>query len=78
MRVAILDDIHHAYEATGGVRRLRERADVKIFTEPFGDPSALRGFDALIANERELALLRIRDSARFRPCREAKGRPMAR
>jgi phosphoglycerate dehydrogenase-like enzyme len=50
MRVAILDDIHHAYEATSGVRRLRDSADVRIFTGPFGDPSALRGFDAIIAN----------------------------
>jgi D-isomer specific 2-hydroxyacid dehydrogenase, catalytic domain len=50
MRVAILDDIHHAYEATSGVHRLRDRAAVQIFTTPFGDPSALRGFDALIAN----------------------------
>ena len=50
MRVAILDDIHGAWEETAGVRRLRERADVHIFTAPFGDPSALQGFDALIAN----------------------------
>ncbi len=50
MRIAILDDIHHAWENTDGVRRLRERAEVKIFTEPFGSPGALRGFDALIAN----------------------------
>ncbi len=50
MRVAILDDIHHAYERTAGVRRLRERAEVRIFTAPFGDPAALRGFDALVAN----------------------------
>ena len=50
MRVAILDDIHQAYEATSGVHRLRDRAEVKIFTGPFGDPSALRGFDAMIAN----------------------------
>jgi phosphoglycerate dehydrogenase-like enzyme len=50
MRVAILDDIHNAYEPTDGVRRLRERAEVRIFTEPFGDPAALRGFDALVAN----------------------------
>jgi len=50
MRVAILDDIHGAYEGTEGVRRLRERAEVRIFTGPFGDPAALRGFDALIAN----------------------------
>ena len=50
MRVAVLDDIHHAYDRTSGIRRLRERAEVRIFTEPFGEPSALRGFDALVAN----------------------------
>src|SRR5688572_32841987 len=50
MRIAILDDIHRAWESTDGVRRLRERAEVKIFTEPFGSAEALRGFDALIAN----------------------------
>ena len=50
MRIAILDDIHDAWGATDGVARLRERAEVKIFTEPFGDPTALAGFDALIAN----------------------------
>lgn len=50
MHVAILDDIHGAYEGTEGVRRLRERAEVKIFTGSFGEPAALRGFDALVAN----------------------------
>ena len=50
MRIAILDDIHHAWDNTDGVRRLRERAEVQIFTAPFGAPAALRGFDALIAN----------------------------
>ncbi len=50
MRIAILDDIHHAWAGTDGVRRLRERAEVHIFTAPFGDPATLRGFDALIAN----------------------------
>lgn len=50
MRVAVLDDIHRAWERTDGIRRLRERADVVIFTEPVGDPKALQGFDALIAN----------------------------
>ena len=50
MRVAILDDIHHAYNSTDGVRRLRARADVHIFTAPFGEPAALRGFEALVAN----------------------------
>jgi phosphoglycerate dehydrogenase-like enzyme len=50
MRVAILDDIHHAYEGTPGVRRLRERAEVQIFTGPFGEPSAIGNFNALVAN----------------------------
>ncbi|MEO8486636.1 MAG: D-2-hydroxyacid dehydrogenase family protein [Betaproteobacteria bacterium] len=50
MRVAILDDLHQAYERTAGMRRLRERADVQVFVAPFGDPAALRGFDALVAN----------------------------
>jgi phosphoglycerate dehydrogenase-like enzyme len=50
MRVAVLDDVHRAYEGTDGIRRLRERAEVRIFTGPFGDPAALSGFDALIAN----------------------------
>ena len=48
MRVAVLDDIHRAYEASDGIRRLRERAEVRIFTGAFGDPAALSGFDALI------------------------------
>ena len=50
MRVAILDDIHRAYEDTTGVSRLRDRAEVKIFVHPFGDPSVLLDFDALVAN----------------------------
>jgi phosphoglycerate dehydrogenase-like enzyme len=50
MRVAVLDDIHHVYDRSSAIRRLRERAEVRIFTAPFGEPSALRGFDALIAN----------------------------
>jgi phosphoglycerate dehydrogenase-like enzyme len=50
LRVAILDDVHRAYEGTRGIRRLRERAEVKIFVEAFGNPTALRGFDALVAN----------------------------
>jgi len=44
MRVAILDDVHRAYEGTPGVGRLRDRAEVQIFTGPFGDPAVLRGF----------------------------------
>lgn len=50
MRVAILDDIHQAWEGTEGVRRLRDRAEVHVFTAAIADVSVLRGFDALIAN----------------------------
>jgi phosphoglycerate dehydrogenase-like enzyme len=50
MRIAILDDVHHAYEGTTGVSRLRDRAEVQIFTGPFGDPAVLRSFDAIVAN----------------------------
>lgn len=50
VRVAILDDFHRAYEGTPGVERLRSRAEVRIFTEPFGQPESLRGFEGLIAN----------------------------
>ena len=50
MRVAILDDIHDAWEGTTGVRRMRERAEVVIFKAPFGAAAKLRGFEVLIAN----------------------------
>jgi phosphoglycerate dehydrogenase-like enzyme len=50
MQVAILDDIHRAYDRTAGVRRLRERCEVTIFTSAFANPSVLGGFDAVIAN----------------------------
>ena len=50
MRVAILDDIHRVYATAPGVGRLRAHAEVRIFTAPFGDPAALSGFDALVAN----------------------------
>jgi phosphoglycerate dehydrogenase-like enzyme len=49
MRIAILDDIHHAWGTTSGVGKLRERAIVEIFTDP-ASPAALDGFDAVIAN----------------------------
>jgi phosphoglycerate dehydrogenase-like enzyme len=58
MRVAILDDIHDAWRSTAGVKHLRERAEVVIFTKPFGSPSTLRGFDALIANRERTKLTR--------------------
>jgi phosphoglycerate dehydrogenase-like enzyme len=50
VRIAILDDIHRAWETTEGVKRLRERADVTIFTEAVSNASELAEFDALLAN----------------------------
>jgi len=50
MRIAILDDIHRAWDATDGVRKLREQAAVEIFTDPTAGPEQLDGFDAVIAN----------------------------
>jgi phosphoglycerate dehydrogenase-like enzyme len=50
MRVAVLDDIHNVYERTAGIRRLRERVEVTVFSEPFGSPENLRGYEGLIAN----------------------------
>ena len=50
MRIAILDDVHEAWDSTEGVRRLRERADITIFAGSFGNPVALQEFDAVIAN----------------------------
>ncbi|MDF9773165.1 D-2-hydroxyacid dehydrogenase family protein [Pseudomonas baetica] len=50
MRVAVLNDIHNAYKDTAGIRRLREHAQVEIFTEPLSGPGDLKGFDAVIAN----------------------------
>jgi D-isomer specific 2-hydroxyacid dehydrogenase, catalytic domain len=50
MRVAILDDIHRAYATAPAIRQLRERAEVRIFTQAFGSPAALQGFEALVAN----------------------------
>lgn len=49
-RVAILDDFQDAWKQTAGVRRMRSRVDVTVFTERFGEPGALKGFDVLIAN----------------------------
>jgi phosphoglycerate dehydrogenase-like enzyme len=50
MRVAVLDDVHDAYESAPGIRRLRQHAEVRIFNAPFGTPDELLGFDALVAN----------------------------
>jgi phosphoglycerate dehydrogenase-like enzyme len=34
MRIVVLDDFHHTYEASAGIARLREYADVTVYTEP--------------------------------------------
>jgi phosphoglycerate dehydrogenase-like enzyme len=52
MKVTVLDDYQHAFEATAAIRRLRETADVQILTEKLPDgPSlarALKGCQILI------------------------------
>jgi phosphoglycerate dehydrogenase-like enzyme len=50
VRVAVLDDVHQVWDTAPAIQRLRERAEVHVFTAAFGDASALDGFDALIAN----------------------------
>lgn len=34
MRIVVLDDFHHTYEASAGIACLREYADVTVYTEP--------------------------------------------
>lgn len=48
MKVAILDDYHHAFEDNPSVERLRARAQVDIFHQPLPSPEALRGYQALV------------------------------
>lgn len=50
LRIAVLDDIHHGWASTDGVRRLREHGEVTIFTAPVGSPEELQAFNVLIAN----------------------------
>jgi hypothetical protein len=76
MRVAIPDDIHHAYEGTPGVSRLRARAEVEIFTESCREPNALKNFDALVANRERTrfsraVLKQLPDEALLATAREA-------
>ena len=49
MKVAFLDDYHHAYKNTTGTKRIKEFAEVVIFNEPITDLSVLKEFDALVA-----------------------------
>jgi phosphoglycerate dehydrogenase-like enzyme len=54
VQVAIIDDFHRAFGTAESVRRLQERADVKIFEEPFPSSdamvAALRDVEVIIAN----------------------------
>ena len=50
MRVAVLDDVHGAYDRTAGIERLRARAHVRVFRSPIRDVDELRGYDAIVAN----------------------------
>ncbi|MFQ5684238.1 MAG: D-2-hydroxyacid dehydrogenase family protein [Candidatus Binatia bacterium] len=54
MKVAVIDDYHHAFGATDAIKRLREVAEVTIYEEPFPTQealvNALRGIGIVIAN----------------------------
>lgn len=51
MKVAVLDDYQHAFEGSLAIERLREKAEVRIFTEKFATEEALiralRGSEAI-------------------------------
>jgi phosphoglycerate dehydrogenase-like enzyme len=49
VRIAVLDDIHRAWETAPAVARMRERATVDVFTAAV-DAARLRGYEVLIAN----------------------------
>jgi phosphoglycerate dehydrogenase-like enzyme len=52
MKVAVLDDIQHAFESSPAIERLRQKVEVQIFTEKFASEKqlieALRGCRAII------------------------------
>lgn len=51
MKIAVLDDIHNAFEKEPAIQRLRQRAEVVIFTEPLTPAerrARLAGVDAII------------------------------
>jgi phosphoglycerate dehydrogenase-like enzyme len=52
MKIAVLDDIQHAFESSPAIERLRQKAEVQIFTEKFASEKqlieALRGYRAII------------------------------
>jgi phosphoglycerate dehydrogenase-like enzyme len=52
MKVTVLDDYQHAFDASPAIARLRQKAEVQIFTEKFSSDekliAALKGSDAII------------------------------
>ncbi|HLY67981.1 MAG TPA: D-2-hydroxyacid dehydrogenase family protein [Chloroflexota bacterium] len=49
MKVAVLDDYHHVFEADPAVQRLRQRVPVDVYTEKLTSLDLLREYQALIA-----------------------------
>ena len=60
MKVTVLDDYQHAIESTAAIARLKQQADVQIFTEKFADEDAL--VQALKGSQ---ALIPIRERTKF-------------
>lgn len=60
MKVTILDDYQHAFEGSPAVARLRQHAEVQIYTEPFASEE-----DLIRALRRSQAIIPIRERTRF-------------
>ncbi|MBI4529570.1 MAG: D-2-hydroxyacid dehydrogenase family protein [Deltaproteobacteria bacterium] len=69
MKVAILDDYQKAFEGSPAIRRLKEKAEVQIFTEKFPSEEAL-----IAALEGAQAIIPIRERTAF-PARLLKALP---
>jgi phosphoglycerate dehydrogenase-like enzyme len=60
MRVTVLDDYQHAFERTEAIRRLRQRAEVRILTEKMSSEAAVA--DALAGSQ---AIIPVRERTKF-------------
>src|SRR5712692_3653421 len=60
MKVTVLDDYQHAFDGSPAIQRLRQKAQVQIFTEKF--PSEERLIDALKGSQ---AIIPIRERTHF-------------
>lgn len=60
MKVTVLDDYQHAFDGTGAIRRLRQRADVQILTEKLATEEAL-----VRALKGSQVIIPIRERTRF-------------